>query len=216
MLSKNICPFGKSLQKYWDRRYGLFSRFDEGIQTDEVGLYSATPESIALEQARRMGCKTVIDGFAGIGGNTVAFARLCEKVYAIEKDKDRIRMAENNAKIYGVEKKIVFIHGDFFQEIPKLRADGIFIDPLWKLGPKYTDLKKFSLSDFEPDGNKIIEAVFARFEKIALKVPEQFDFSCLAPFNMKYETEDNKMKNRILMRTVYFLNNKIKHVDSVT
>lgn len=52
-LDKNKCPFGGKTQKFWDRRYDLFSRFDKGIQIDEEGLYSATPEHIALEQAKK-------------------------------------------------------------------------------------------------------------------------------------------------------------------
>ncbi len=203
MLNKNICPFGKSLQKYWDRRYELFSRFDEGIKTDEVGLYSVTPESIALEQAKRMDCKTIIDGFAGIGGNAIAFARLCEKVYAIENDRNRMMMAKHNAKLYGVDKKIVFIHGDFVREIKKIEAEGVFLDPQWGLGPAYKNLKKFSLSDFEPDGNIIMEAVFGRFGKIALKVPRQFGLQELSRFG-SFDVESNVLKEREIFKTVYF------------
>ncbi len=72
--SGNKCSFGPKAQKYWDRRYDLFSRFDDGIQVDEAGLYSVTPEKIALEQAKKMNCKTIVDGFCGVGGNAIAFA----------------------------------------------------------------------------------------------------------------------------------------------
>lgn len=203
MMDKNTCPFGKHLQKYWDRRYELFSRFDEGIKTDEVGLYSVTPEAIALEQAKRMNCKTVIDGFAGIGGNAIAFARLYEKVYAIENDRNRLMMAKHNAKIYGVDKKIVFIHGDFFREIKKIEAEGIFLDPQWRLGPDYKNLKRFGLSDFEPDGNRIMEDVFGRFGKIALKTPKQFDLQELSKFG-NFDMENNILNGRAIFKTAYF------------
>lgn len=204
MKSKNKNPFGKELQKFWDRRYELFSRFDEGIETDETGLYSATPEKIALHQAKRMNCRTVIDGFSGIGGNAIAFAKVCEKVYAIEQDKNRIEMAKHNAKIYGVEDKIIFISGNFFKEIPNLQADGIFIDPQWKLGPNYKGLEKFRLSDFEPNVMKILNVVLKRFDKIAIKVPVQFDFSELASFDIPYKVENNKLNERIIFKTIYF------------
>jgi len=202
MINKDVCSFGKPLQKYWDRRYELFSRFDEGIQTDEVGLYSVTPESIALEQAKRMDCKTVIDGFAGIGGNAIAFARLCEKVYAIENDRNRMMMAKHNAKIYGVDKKIVFIYGDFFREIKKIDAEGIFLDPQWRMGPAYNTLQKFSLSDFEPDGNRIMESALGRFGKIAFKVPKQFELQELLRFG-NFDAENNILNGRTIFRTAY-------------
>ena len=44
MNNKDLCPFGEKLQKYWDKRYQLFSKFDEGIQIDEQALFSITPK----------------------------------------------------------------------------------------------------------------------------------------------------------------------------
>lgn len=168
MMDKNKCPFGKALQKYWDRRYDLFSRFEEGIQIDEEGLYSATPEKIALHQAEKMNCKNVVDGFCGVGANVIAFAIRGAMVYAIEKDAKRLEMARHNARSYGVDGKIEFIHGDFFREAPKIKAEGIFLDLEWG-GPDYKSLKKLKLSDFEPDGKKVLETAFKYFKKLLLK-----------------------------------------------
>lgn len=202
-MNKNICPFGGELQKYWDRRYDLFSRFDEGIQIDEEGLYSATPESIALHQAEKINCASIVDGFCCTGANTIAFAKRDAKVYAIEKDEKRLEMARHNAKIYGMEDKIEFIRGDFLEEAPKIKAQGIFLDPSWG-GPEYENLKSFKLSDFRPDGNDILKLAFLNFPKIALKIPDNFDVSELKKFGKPYETEDNIMHGRIIFRTVYF------------
>lgn len=204
MMDKNKCPFGKALQKYWDRRYDLFSRFEEGIQIDEEGLYSATPEKIALRQAQKMTCKIVVDGFCGVGANAIAFARRGAMVYAIEKDVKRLEMALHNARIYGVERKIEFIHGDFFREAPKVKAEGVFLDLEWG-GPAYKKLKNFRLSDFTPDGGKVLKVAFKYFKKIALKIPDNFDSSELKKFGKKYKIEDNIMYGRVIFRTVYFL-----------
>lgn len=203
MADKNKCSFGKKMQKYWDRRYDLFSRFDKGVQIDEAGLYSATPEKIALDQAKKMDCKTVVDGFCGVGGNTIAFARICDKVFAIEKDKKRIKMARRNATLYGVEDKITFILGDFFIEAPKIKAEGIFLDPAWG-GPEYKKLKIFKLANFFPDGNEVLKLSFKHFKKVALKVPVFFDFSELEKFGKKYEVQDNIINGEVGFRTVYF------------
>lgn len=203
-MDKNKCPFSKALQKYWDRRYDLFSRFEEGIQIDEEGLYSATPEKIALHQAQKMNCKIVVDGFCGVGANAIAFAMSGAMVYAIEKDTKRLEMARHNARIYGVDGKIEFIHEDFFEEAPKIKAEGIFLDLEWG-GPEYEKLKNFQLSDFTPDGGKVLKIAFKHFKKVALKIPDNFDISEFEKLGKPYEIEDNVMYGRVIFRTVYFL-----------
>jgi trimethylguanosine synthase len=202
-LNKNKCPFGPKMQRYWVRRYDLFSRFDKGIQIDEVGLYSVTPEDIALQQAKRFKCKTILDGFCGVGGNAIAFARLGMKVTAIEKDKTRFEMARHNAEVYGVADKIVFILGDFLFEAPKIKADGVFVDLEWG-GPAYKEMEGFKLNNFSPDGSDILDLSFKYFEKVAIKVPDFFDFKELEKFGKKYEVQDNMINGEVGFRTVYF------------
>lgn len=77
-LTKERLP--SSLRKYYNQRYALFSRWDKGIQFDEEGLYSVTPEALALHTAIRCSCGVVVDAFAGLGGNTIQLARTCRKV----------------------------------------------------------------------------------------------------------------------------------------
>ena len=51
---------------------------------------------------------------------------------AIDIDPHKIEAARHNAKIYGVEDRIQFIVGDFFEVIPTLNiADVIFLSPPW-------------------------------------------------------------------------------------
>ncbi|KAF0128079.1 MAG: hypothetical protein FD148_1881 [Methylocystaceae bacterium] len=64
-------PFGEGAQKYWDRRYDLFSKWDEGIKTDEVGLFSVKPERFALEVGKLLTGHAVLDAFCGIGGSAI-------------------------------------------------------------------------------------------------------------------------------------------------
>ena len=71
------------MRKYYAQRYRLFSRFDEGVQLDEEGWYSVTPEVLAAHTAARFasgfasrcagGARSlvVVDGFAGVGGNAI-------------------------------------------------------------------------------------------------------------------------------------------------
>ena len=37
----------KSENKFWGKRYNLFSKFDDGIKLDEESWYSVTPEPMA-------------------------------------------------------------------------------------------------------------------------------------------------------------------------
>ena len=129
-----------SMRKYWNQRYDLWHRFDRGIQMDRESWYSVTPENIAKSIARRCRCDVIVDGFCGVGGNSIQFAYTCERVISIDIDPEKIRMARENARIYGVEDRIEFIVGDYFHVVPKLRAvDVVFLSPPWG-GPKYIEV----------------------------------------------------------------------------
>ena len=82
--------------------------------------------------------KTIlVDAFAGVGGNSIAFAMRggWEMIFGIERDPATLDCARHNAEIYGVENKIVWIQGDCFKEIPKRFAGNdkvvIFASPPW-------------------------------------------------------------------------------------
>jgi hypothetical protein len=83
----------KDTRKYWRQRYQLFSRFDRGIRLDRDGWFSVTPEAIARQIARRCQSDLIIDAFAGVGGNAIAFARTCCHVVAIDIDASRLQIA---------------------------------------------------------------------------------------------------------------------------
>ncbi|KAF7142371.1 hypothetical protein RHSIM_Rhsim05G0109400 [Rhododendron simsii] len=109
------------VEKYWLRRYDLFSKYDEGVKLDEEGWFSVTPEEIAVRHAERSGGGVVVDCFAGVGGNSIQFAKMCYHVVAIDIDPQKVEMALSNAKVYGVEDYVDFIVGDFIQLAPSLK-----------------------------------------------------------------------------------------------
>ena len=90
-----------------------------------------TPEKIARHIAEVCKCGLVVDAFCGVGGNAIQFARTCDRVIAVDIDSEKIAMARNNARVYGVEDKIEFIVGDFFKVAPRLIADAVFLSPPW-------------------------------------------------------------------------------------
>jgi trimethylguanosine synthase len=79
----------------------------------------------------------VIDAFAGVGGNAIALARSGHwaQVFAIERDPTTMKCAKHNAKIYDVDKKIVWITGDCFDVVNRRFAGRndtvIFASPPW-------------------------------------------------------------------------------------
>lgn len=135
------------IEKYWAQRYRLFSRFDEGIRIDYEGWYSVTPEAISKHIADRCRCKVLVDAFCGVGGNTIQFAQTCDKVIAVDIHPYRLEMARHNCKVYGVEDKVEFIHGDFLDLVCSGRlssAEVVFLGPPWG-GPDYLTAEEFDL-----------------------------------------------------------------------
>ncbi|XP_047335069.1 trimethylguanosine synthase-like [Impatiens glandulifera] len=173
--SKEVKLTFNSIEKYWFQRYNLFSRYDEGIQMDEEGWFSVTPEDIAIKQADRCTGSVVIDAFAGVGGNAIQFARKCHHVIAIDIDPRKIELAINNAKIYGVEDCIDFIVGDFFQLAPFLKGDVVFLSPPWG-GPSYKGIHNFTLDQLKPkDGRSLFQVSQSITPNIIMFLPRNVD-----------------------------------------
>ncbi|XP_034208633.1 trimethylguanosine synthase-like isoform X2 [Prunus dulcis] len=206
-LEEGLTPL---VEKYWFQRYDLFSRYDEGIKMDEQGWYSVTPEKIAITHAKRCENATVIDCFAGVGGNAIQFASMCYHVVAIEIDPLKVDMAINNAKIYGVEDYIDFIVGDFFQLAPSLKGDVVFLSPPWG-GPSYKWVKKFTLDLLKPkDGYAIFQAAQAITPNIIMFLPQNVDLlqveelCWLSSPPLQVEIEENYVRSNLKGVTVYF------------
>ncbi|GBC07833.1 hypothetical protein RclHR1_07710017 [Rhizophagus clarus] len=170
--SKHLPP---RLEKYWYQRYLLFSLYDEGIMMDEEGWYSVTPEYLAEYLAKRCACDTIIDAMCGVGGNAIQFAKTCKKVIAIDIDKTKLYCAKNNASIYGVEDKIEFILGDFYDLIPQLKADVVFLSPPWG-GPSYLNSKVYDIKTMIPvDGERLFRESSKITKNIVYYVPRSIN-----------------------------------------
>ena len=163
-------------EKYFVQRYMLFSRYDEGVQLDDEGWYSVTPEVLARHIATRCRCDLIIDAFAGVGGNAIQFAFECERVYAIEIDRPRLLLAEHNARVYGVNDRIEWLHGDFMSLAPSLHADVVFLSPPWG-GPGYADSATFDLVTMMGglDGAEILRSALRVAPNVAYFLPRNAD-----------------------------------------
>lgn len=153
------------------RQRRLFSRWDEGIRVDDEGRVGATPEALA-ERIAEGARGVVIDGTAGVGALTIAYARqpAVTRVIAIDVDEERLAMARHNARIYGVAERIDFIQGDVAERIADLEADLLVLDPPW--GGRDYDRSQVVAADLGIDLPKTI----ARFDgPVVLKLPRSFD-----------------------------------------
>ncbi|MFV8755963.1 methyltransferase domain-containing protein [Nannocystaceae bacterium ST9] len=104
-----------------------------GVQLDDEGRWSLTPEALALAIGRSARRARVIDAGCGVGGNAIGFARAGCEVIAIDVSRERLAMARHNAGIYGVGEQIRFVHGDALALVGEFVGEGtiVFVDPPW-------------------------------------------------------------------------------------
>ncbi|XP_020275931.1 uncharacterized protein LOC109850335 isoform X2 [Asparagus officinalis] len=202
-----------NIVKYWCQRYLLFSRFDDGIKMDEEGWFSVTPESIAKHHASRCNSGIIIDGFTGVGGNTIQFAMKGNYVIAVDIDSQKIDCAQDNAAIYGVSDKINFIQGDFFQIAPRLKGDVIFLSPPWG-GPNYSKVQSYDIRTMlKPhDGKHLFDIARTIASKVVMFLPRNVDLHQLAELSLSVnppwtlEVEKNFLNGKLKAITAYFDN----------
>ncbi len=136
----------------------------------EEDIRWATHELAAEYRAQRLKCKTIVDIGCGIGFQSFAFAKTCKKVYAIEIDKEKIKLAQKNALILGW-KNIEFIHGDALSDevISQLKnVDMVFCDP-----ERSPEEKQRSVASIKPSIPELLKKYRALTEDIAIEFPPQ-------------------------------------------
>ena len=163
-------------EKYWSQRYSLFSRYDDGVLMDEESWYSVTHEAVAQAIADTCGEQNyILDGFAGVGGNTIQFAAKSH-VIAIEIDDKKANYLRRNTKVYGVNGKVKVIRGDFLEVAQNVGfMDVVFLSPPWG-GPDYQDSQVFSmLSMLNPDLGQTLDICAKITRSVFLYMPRNID-----------------------------------------
>lgn len=146
--------------------------------------------------------RTVIDMFAGVGGNAISLAMATEedgetprfdKVIAIELDAATLACAQHNASIYEVSDRIIWVLGDSFKFLEllaqspdqleeDLRVDiattTIFASPPWG-GPGYRTDEIFDLSTMEPYNLATLHEAYKAMDH-ALYLPRTSDLRQIA------------------------------------
>jgi predicted RNA methylase len=151
------------------------------VRLDEEGRRSLTPEALATwlgQQARQAGIRTVVDAFAGAGGNAIGFARAGCEVHAIELHEGRAADAVHHTRLYGVSDRVRIEQGDAVQLVGSQRADLLFCDPPWG----DLDRRVCSLADL-PLLAELLDAVpDDAYAHLWCKLPPSFDPASLPGF----------------------------------
>lgn len=203
------------VHKYWEQRYRLFHRFDDGIVLDEELWYSVTPEKIARHIARRFaraGCRCVVDLFSGAGGNAIQFAAADAFTLGVEICADRIAMARTNAAVYGVANMTEFVCADVRDVLRMLEGraggvggaglvDGVFLSPPWG-GPEYCQGGDgwFDMTPFKG----LIEAALRVCGNVGVLVPRTADEDQIYELFGACEVEQNYLSGKLKTKTIYF------------
>lgn len=84
-----------------------------------------------IEIAKKINAKKILDLCTGSGAIAISLAKYIEnsQITAIDISKEALDIAERNAKSNGVDKQIVFLPSDLFDEIPKEKYDMIVSNP---------------------------------------------------------------------------------------
>jgi tRNA G37 N-methylase Trm5 len=86
--------------------------------------------------------KSITDATGCIGGDTLNFATVFEKVHSIELNIGNFEALKNNVGVYGFT-NISLYHGDC-TEVYKWASDVLYIDPPWG-GPNYRTIQNLNL-----------------------------------------------------------------------
>ena len=110
----------------------------EKLKSDTEGLYSLSHKEDADLLSKiikdRYGELKILDGTAGIGGNTISFALHFKNVISVEKNTERFEYLKENINSLNLNVKL--INGNVLDYIKMEIFDVIFLDPPWG-GPNY-------------------------------------------------------------------------------
>ncbi|KAL2134373.1 hypothetical protein VTI74DRAFT_364 [Chaetomium olivicolor] len=200
---KNISEVPQELQKYFQQRYSIFQFYDYDIHLTHDAWFGVTPEPVANKIAEELPSHsysnppkhTIIDLFAGAGGNTIAFALSgkWQHVIGIEKDAATLACAQHNARVYEVDEYITWVHGDSLDFLARLKNGGnglapelqvdmsstvLFASPPWG-GVSYRNQDVFDLNTMQPYNLKTLHEACRPMEH-ALYLPRTSDIRQIA------------------------------------
>ncbi len=170
---------------------------------NETDLRFATNESVAEYRAKRLMCKTIIEIGAGIGLQSIEFAKTCKKVIAIEIDKRKHEYAKANAEIFGI-KNIDFVNEDALIALESIKeADIIFWEP-----ERIAEEKTRTLESVKPAINQLLEKAQKITENICIELPPQIELN-----KIKFDCEKEYISIEGELRRIHVYFGKLKKAN---
>ena len=181
--------------------------FQEKLKIPKEFLKFATPRDVANYRAERLKCNVLVEIGAGIGGQTIAFSRKCKKVIAVELNKERARILNENLKKLHI-KNVEVINGDalnksILQKVAKENPEIVFVDT------ERPEEVNRTLDQIQPPVKKILENYSVMTKKIAIEIPPFTDVKTLKEND--FESEFISLNGQLNRLTLYF--NDLKHFE---
>ena len=187
------------LNKVKEKIFPATSNYEE-LKYDREGLWSISHPTDAdmitdfILSELNISNPKILDATAGLGGNTFSFSNKFFSVDAIEINKDRFDMLENNIKCYNLE-NINAINGNCLDYLSQ-KYDVYFFDPPWG-GPKYKELSSLELKIGDKTLSEITKEILNINSKslVTLKVPYNYNMESFSNFNTKVK----KIRNMLII-----------------
>ena len=183
--------------------------YQEKLKVPKEFIRFATPREVSIYRAERLGAKTIVEIGAGIGGQTMAFAKNSKNVVAIELDKARSSILSDNIRKLRI-KNVNVINGDalnkgIINKIKKEEPSVIFVDTE---RPEQSDR---TLSFITPPIQKILDAYIPITKKIAIEIPPFTQGLEELRKDLNFEEEFISIDNQLNRLTLYF--NELKKCE---
>jgi len=171
------------------------------FQMDEISEYSISlPKdaekinSIIIKECKKINLNTtkltITDCTACVGGNTVPFCKIFKSVNAVEINKERFKMLENNLKLSDYSNYILY-NDNYLNMCDTLNQDIIFIDPPWG-GKNYKLQKNIELELGDIKLNLLVHILKNFANLIFIKLPLNYNLESFTNVKKKIYTL-NKM-----------------------
>ncbi len=164
------------------RAKAKFSAADRMFFSREA-LEQATPEPVAQHRTHRFtGYSRIFDLGCGIGGDTLAFAKIAP-VVAVDRDHERLLLLGTNVRNLNVANTVTLIQADL--RYPAWRfppKNAVFVDPARRRGGR----RSHSIRTYEPPIHEIL-ADLPHVPALAVKVSPAVSMHELAEFDCEVE-----------------------------
>jgi len=174
-----LFPFLSDKNKVLKLKIDRESLYYISIREDASRITDIVTSSLAMLNIKYRDA-VLLDGFAGVGGDTLTFALAgFKKIYAVELNKTRAQYLQNNINVYELN-NVSVLNRNVLEVANSLRCNVIYLDPPWG-GANYKKKSKLRISisniPLEMICNKCFSAshMAKDVDMVVLKLPINYD-----------------------------------------